>query len=162
MSRVGSTPTQSEEDYTSSYTTPIRIPAFLPVFFNPSSMTYEINVSPDKAIAQAPVPGHQTVHVKPDSSQFSKADVSDNWRHKSRSQVFRSRQSHQPSRALAQTPSIHPLHINAARHAGQIMTIDKLFEKFSPQVSDIFITETFVAHLKFHRRRKLQYYSSHP
>ncbi|OXG81372.1 hypothetical protein C345_04923 [Cryptococcus neoformans A2-102-5] len=133
MSSVGSTPTQSEEDYTSSYTTPIRIPAFLPVFFNPSSMTYEINVSPDKAIAQAPVPGHQTVYVKPDSSQFSKADVSDNWRHKSRSQVFRSRQSHQPSRALAQTPSIHPLHINAARHAGQIMTIDKLFEKFSPQ-----------------------------
>lgn len=138
MSRVEPTVTQSEEDYTSSYATPIRIPAFLSVFFNRSSMTYEIDISPDKAISRARVPGPQTVYVKPDSSQFSKADVSDNWRYKPRSQVFRSKQPLQPLKTLNQSPSARPLRTDPTRHdhVGQIMTIDKLFEKFSPQVEE--------------------------
>ncbi|ADV24016.1 hypothetical protein I305_02586 [Cryptococcus gattii E566] len=149
MSRVEPTVTLSEEDYTSSYATPIRIPAFLPVFFNRSSMTYEIDISPDKAISRARVPGPQTVYVKPDSSQFSKADVSDNWRYKPRSQVFRSKQPLLPSRTLNQSPSARPLYTDLARHdrVGQIMTIDKLFEKFSPQASGIFASIAFLADL---------------
>lgn len=149
MSRVEPTVTLSEEDYTSSYATPIRIPAFLPVFFNRSSMTYEIDISPDKAISRARVPGPQTVYVKPDSSQFSKADVSDNWRYKPRSQVFRSKQPLLPSRTLNQSPSARPLYTDLARHdrVGQIMTIDKLFEKFSPQGSGIFASIAFLADL---------------
>ncbi|KJE03849.1 hypothetical protein I311_02307 [Cryptococcus gattii NT-10] len=149
MSRVEPTVTLSEEDYTSSYATPIRIPAFLPVFFNRSSMTYEIDISPDKAISRARVPGPQTVYVKPDSSQFSKADVSDNWRYKPRSQVFRSKQPLLPSRTLNQSPSARPLYTDLARHdrVGQIMTIDKLFEKFSPQASGIFASVAFLADL---------------
>ncbi|KIR81291.1 hypothetical protein I306_01524 [Cryptococcus gattii EJB2] len=149
MSRVEPTVTLSEEDYTSSYATPIRIPAFLPVFFNRSSMTYEIDISPDKAISRARVPGPQTVYVKPDSSQFSKADVSDNWRYKPRSQVFRSKQPLLPSRTLNQSPSARPLYTDLARHdrVGQIMTIDKLFKKFSPQASGIFASIAFLADL---------------
>lgn len=149
MSRVEPTVTQSEEDYTSSYATPIRIPAFVPVFFNRSSMTYEIDISPDKAISRARVPGPQTVYVKPDSSQFSKADVSDNWRYKPQSQVFRSKQPLQPLRTLSQSPSARPLHTDLTRHdhVGQIMTIDKLFEKFSPQASGIFTSRAFLADL---------------
>lgn len=149
MSRVEPTVTQSEEDYTSSYATPIRIPAFLSVFFNRSSMTYEIDISPDKAISRARVPGPQTVYVKPDSSQFSKADVSDNWRYKPRSQVFRSKQPLQPLKTLNQSPSARPLRTDLTRHdhVGQIMTIDKLFEKFSPQASGIFTSRAFLADL---------------
>ncbi|KIR98532.1 hypothetical protein L804_04106 [Cryptococcus deuterogattii 2001/935-1] len=138
MSRVEPTFTHSEEDYTSSYATPIRIPAFFPVFFNSSSMAYEIDISPDKAIPRARVPGSQKVYVKPDSSQFSKADVSDNWRYKPRSQFFRSKQPLQPLKALNQTPSARLLHTDVTCHVGQIMTIDKLFEKFSHQASGDF------------------------
>ncbi|WVQ74260.1 hypothetical protein IAR50_003857 [Cryptococcus sp. DSM 104548] len=142
--------TTRPDDYASSFATPIRLPAFVPIYFDPASRTYGLGVPPETAKMprleehEKSDRSNQNVPKDPQSQspsvQVSKADISDNWRHKSRpTSAVRPKKLYTPVNSQPQTPSTGGFRSQSGSSSSEVMTIDKLFEKYSPQVS--FATE---------------------
>ncbi|ODN94747.1 hypothetical protein L198_04891 [Cryptococcus wingfieldii CBS 7118] len=132
------------DDDTSSFATPIRIPAFVPIYFDPASGTYGVGISPeattmpssDDEPSRPTQAGLKIPHPQAPSAQISKADTSDNWRHKFRpTSTVRPKKLYTPVSSQPQTPSTGGFRNEAGFSSSEVMTIDKLFEKYSPQVS---------------------------
>ncbi|WVQ84615.1 hypothetical protein IAT38_006770 [Cryptococcus sp. DSM 104549] len=131
------------EDYTSSYAPPIRIPAFVPVYYDPASMTYELNLSPERPAAREHLPIFPAAAgqaAKPQTAaSSSKADVSDNWR--TRAEARKAHGGAGGAAVYSSTPvkarggaegQQREQGAAGAEGAGRkVMTIDSLFERFA-------------------------------
>ncbi|WVN90853.1 uncharacterized protein L203_106096 [Cryptococcus depauperatus CBS 7841] len=140
MSRVDPHHPISSEDYTASYATPIRIPAFLPVHYNLSQPGYDLLISNDqghekRSARQNTSPNQRNAHIRGTSAQFSKADVSNNWRNKPQVSTKKFKQLYTPVMPQLHSPIANNFRNDESSQPlePKIMTIDKLFEKFSPQ-----------------------------
>ncbi|WWD19655.1 hypothetical protein CI109_104117 [Kwoniella shandongensis] len=125
------------EDSTS---TPLRLPAYLPVFYNPALSRYEFGLPSDPEMTHTvqhhTTPVSSTPHASKISfetpTQVSKADTSENWRKRAEAgqNILRHRRSasEEPPTSDRIDKSGGPL---SPPREGTIMTIDSLFEKFS-------------------------------
>ncbi|WVR00163.1 hypothetical protein IAU59_007305 [Kwoniella sp. CBS 9459] len=124
----------------------IRLPNFYPVYFNPTTMTYEVAFPPSSRRSSYEdqhinTPGGVVLPAAPKTtpSQPSKADVSDNWRKKSDEG-----KDHHPATADKGDPdNASKVDPGSASQTAQgeeeptgskVMTIDNLFEKFTHSI----------------------------
>ncbi|WWC91710.1 uncharacterized protein L201_006656 [Kwoniella dendrophila CBS 6074] len=124
-----------------SATGPIQLPTLVPIYFNPSTMAYEVAVPPPGRSAyedlhintpQGAVTPQTLKNAQAASNQPSKADTSENWRKKGSDES--ADQVEKPE--LATSPPQNSLSADKGAE-GEVMTIDSLFEKFHPEEQQI-------------------------
>ncbi|KAK8853239.1 hypothetical protein IAR55_003941 [Kwoniella newhampshirensis] len=130
----------TERDLHHVFSTPVRLPGYLPVTYDPTTLRYEFATASESRskspspLQYAPVSSTpQVVQIaQATPPQPSKADTSENWRKRDESnqniaQMFREQdQCHATTRAPNKTNQYMAL-----PSEGTVMTIDNLFDKFS-------------------------------